>query len=333
LNSDIVTVTTAVDEQDTGATPSKPGGSGFSLREAILWVNQTGLSMTIAFADAYLIQAQNAMPDLMSDGAQIVGFPGVVLDFSSAGGGTDCVMLGGVDLRLIGVEVLNCPGIAVRLTGVQLQVADCTLRSTTGAGQAAQDTGIGNVFGPGNRVKGYTAGYAFAVGGMDLVIRGNRFEDGFGAIELQGISTQILLNDFHQLSSAAIHLPRGTLSSTIVHNTFNALGGASVSSVGGGVAVQGNILTGASCALVGMFSSGAIKSNMVDREQTGCSVVAATLVGDPQFLNPVLGDLRLSPTSPAVNACDDLGVDLNGPPTTTHYNGTAPDFGAHESPY
>ena len=45
-----VAVTTSVDEADVGATPSSPGGAGFSLREAIAWANAQSFATTITIA-------------------------------------------------------------------------------------------------------------------------------------------------------------------------------------------------------------------------------------------------------------------------------------------
>lgn len=50
------------------------------------------------------------------------------------------------------------------------------------------------------------------------------------------------------------------------------------------------------------------------------------------YVNRASSDFRLEPYSPAVNKGVDLGLDLNGP-DAGRFNGSAPDFGATESPY
>ena len=336
---DLVVVDTSLDEDDAGASPQVPGGSGLSLREAIRYVNLAAVPRVITFSGPMTIDAA-ALPPLSAADAWIVGNSGVVLDFARSPPNASCVTLAGSRQHLVGVEVRDCPAIAVEMLGVDTEVADCTLRSVTGSGQAAAVQARA-LFGPRNLVTGYSATtHPITVRASDVIIAGNRFSASQGAIKLESgaLRAAIERNQLDSIAGDAITLS-GSASANIRQNTFHEIAGTAIAgeiaASGGEIVVRGNILAGTPCALKGSVSKFAyLEPNLFPPGQSGClgATVSGNVVGNALFVNPGAGDFRLLPGSPGIDASIDLGIDLNGA-GAGDFNGAAPDFGAFESPY
>src|SRR5258706_12056369 len=80
-----VVVTTSADENDANATPSTPGGTGLSLREAMTYVNGLAQAKVIHFKNPMTIITTAKLPALTAPGASIVGMPGVKIDMNGVG--------------------------------------------------------------------------------------------------------------------------------------------------------------------------------------------------------------------------------------------------------
>lgn len=336
--TDDLVVTTAVDEADVGATPALPGGAGFSLREAIDYANLVGGAKVIRFAGPMTIRATGALPALTGAGASIVGRPGVVLDFGGVGAAT-CVSLRGSSQRLVGVEVADCAGTSLVVSGTNAQVAECGVRTGRGTGVGAQLRGSSGLFGPRNDVSGFLFGIKVMM--PNNVVDGNRIHANVVGVDAMGPGGVVVQRNFaYANTGAGIDIANNEPGAVVRFNTLNGNGshgvrvgiGATATDLrsnlftnNGGYGVSGGAAefaardpNGLFANALGAFSSGA---------PSGASVLA-----DPLYVAPASRDYRLTPFSPAVNRGVDLGLDVNGP-RPTNFDGSAPDLGASESPY
>lgn len=133
-------VTIAADENNAGATPMVPGGTGFSLREAITWASATAGAQTVCFdaslAGTTVTFTLGALPAL---GVQttIAGRPDVTVDFGMLLQGfstNDSVELHNLHLR--GVAPAGFAKIV--LNGNQLRITGSEIEGGGGHGLATQ---------------------------------------------------------------------------------------------------------------------------------------------------------------------------------------------------
>jgi hypothetical protein len=339
-----VVVTTSADEDDAGATPQAPGGTGLSLREAIRYVN-AGNGRVIRFARAMTLRAA-PLPPLTRDTAMIVGEPGTVLDFSLVTSGVaPCLVLAGSGQRLLGLDLHSCPGLTVQLAGVNAQVADSRITRGTGSGTGVELAGTRGQLGPRTEVAG------FAGSGVVLRASYNRVEgasihgNGAAGIEYGTASIAnvvIQRNEIYANGGAGITVAASPTTLSAYHNTIDGNGGPGIAAPQSatGITARNNLLTrnggaglcGAPNAYVVRDPNGyfANDGGMVCQGSPG----AGNVVADPQYLAPSRGDFRLLPGSPMRDAGVDLGAagaDLNGP-APGNYNGPQPDLGANEAP-
>lgn len=338
--SEDVVVTISADEANPGATPANPGGLGLSLREAITYVNGTGGPKAIRFLAPMLIHADE-LPALTAAGARIVGMPGVVLDFSTGTAKQGaCLNLAGTGQALIGVEALACHETLVQLQGSGNQVAESRLRDGRGSTPGVLVSGDDALVGPRTELFGFgEAGVQLE--GSRLVVDSSRIHDNGLGLDMSGARTVTVRRSaiFGNTGSGILIFP-STKEVLLQHSTVDGNGGSGVDFSSGGASiatVQNSLFT---------FNGGAglcgAAANYVERSANGffandggsyCQGSPdGGVLADPLYMSPTLHDYRLQPGSPAANAGADAGFDLNGP-LPGSFNGSAPDLGAHESPY
>ncbi len=333
-----VLVTTALDENDANATPTSSGGSGFSLREAIAYVNlPTTPETSIAFAGAFTIALGSALPALQKDGAAVLGLDGVVLDCSRFN--QQCLVLAGSGQKVVGLELSGSSGISLELDGAGYEVAGCRITGDpTKPSIGILATASGTV-GPGNEVSGCAANAIQASQLPDIVVDGNRIHSngGIGLIlfKVTVATVQRNLVFANGGSGMAISSSGGRLR----FNTLDGNGGDGLAS-GSQVTmdIRDNLLThngryGMSGPVSGLspFDHNGFFGNALG-PIAGAAPGATDVTADPRYVDRAVGDLRLLPGSPAVNAGADVGLDVNGPESGS-FNGAGPDLGATETPY
>lgn len=337
--SEDVMVTTSADEADPGATPANPGGLGLSLREAITYVNGAGGPRAIRFQAPMRVHADE-LPALTAAGARIVGMPGVVLDFSTGtarqGG---CLKLAGTGQALIGVEALACHETLVQLQGSGNQVAESRLHDGRGSVVGVLVSGDDALVGPRTEIFGFGDAGA-QLQGSRLVVDESRIHDNGVGIEMQGARTVTVRRSvISGNTGSGLSISPSTKEVLLQHSTVDGNDGSGVDFSGGApsATVRGSLFTSnGGAGLCGR------DSNYVERSANGffgndggsyCQgSPTGGVLADPLYMSPTLHDYRLQPGSPAANAGADAGLDLNGPRPGS-FNGSAPDLGAHESPY
>jgi hypothetical protein len=337
-------VTTSADEDDVGATPRVPGGTGLSLREAIRYVN-AGNGRVIRFAHAMTLRSA-VLPELTRDTAMIVGEPGTVLDFSPTMAGTGpCLTLDGSGQRLLGLDIHSCPDLTVEVVGDNAQVADSRITRGTANGMGVELGGTGGLLGPRTEVAGF-AGPGVVLRASDNKVEGASIHgNGTAGIEYgtASISSVVIQrNEIYANGGAGIAVAASPTSLSAYHNTIDGNGGPGIAAPNSatGITARNNLLTrnggpglcGAPTAYVVREPNGYFAND----GGTVCqgSVDAGSVVADPQYLARSRGDFRLLPGSPMRDTGVDLGdagVDLNGP-APGNYNGPQPDLGANEAP-
>lgn len=354
--STLVTVTTAVDEDDPGATPWDPINTGLSLREAINYVNGTPSPpagpWTIGF-DASLgaIALGSPLPPLSAAGAALVGFsdtgglPAVHLDFGGAN--QPCLTLEGPNQLLAWLRITGCDGTAVLLApgSAASQVTECRVEAPPSAlassiGVSARDS---VAIGPRNLVAGWATGVDIAgVGGL---VDGNTIRSGGIGIAVTtvpaGAALTVQRNKVYANSGSGMEVGSASGPLLVRHNLFHGNGVDGFAAGGPAVAVRNNLFTdnqhyGVNAAPNDLATAqfdhngffGNAKAATIPPLATGPSDVLA----DPRYIDAAAGDFRLAPDSPDVNAGIDTGLDVNGP-AIGNYNGSGPDIGPEETPY
>jgi hypothetical protein len=329
---DVVSVTTARDESDAGATPLAPGETGLSLREAVAYVNGLGAPRIIRVDVAAPIVHLSALPPLAVQGAAIVGRPDAPLEFPGVAAG--CVTLDGPNQLLLGATVTGCTATAVQLGNASdgSRIAECTVAPDPGGkGIDAKASGI---IGPRNEITG--ASTALKLVGSVLLVEENRIHgNDLGIFAIAGNQLTLRRNRIASNRSYGLQAQPSPGSCTLLHNVFDANGDDAVSltSFAGGVLARNNLLTrnggygirdgSPSSTLDHNGFSGNARAPMSSAEPGPTDLLA-----DPLYA----GDHRLAPGSPAIDRGVDTGLHLIGPGLPL-YNGAAPDLGVWEAPY
>lgn len=334
-------VTTAQDEADPGATAELPGGSGLSLREAILLANATGAPRRIRFSGPMILVLAR-LPQLTANGSSIVGGAGVVLDFRAQDPSSPdaCLTLAGADQALIRLELQGCPGPVLLDRGVRNRISECRFSPGARTGLGVRLSGADGVFGPGNEVEAFAAG-CLEVRGTGIRVEGNRLHGcGTGVeVENNADSAALRLNLVYANRGDGAWVGRAG-SVQLWNNTVAGNGGDGIELALNAlpVDVRNNALTGnGEYGVRGLAQTFAgVDPNLFFSNGSGAwsggAPGSGSVLADPLFLAEPAGDFGLAPGSPAINAGADLGLDVNGP-ALGNFHGSQPDLGAQESPY
>lgn len=326
-----VVVTTAADENDNGATPAAPGGTGLSLREAIDYANVHAGSV-IRFASPMTLTATQ-LPRLTASDVAIIGSAGTVVDFGNSNGATACLILEGDRQRVHALALRNCAGPPLELRGTSSQVAYCDLTGT----KPVVWGGSANLLGPGNDLHDFTTEAVRLVDGTH-VVDGNRVHHSAQGIRVQPTTGGAMIlqrNVVYANAGSGIVVDNGAAGPLLRHNTLyaNGLDGVSAPQLSAPLLLRNNILSGNGRYGVDAASFSASSPNVFydNAAASLSSIPDAPIAADPLFVNAASFDLRIRAESPAVNQGADLGIDVNGP-GAGNFNGAAPDVGAHETP-
>jgi PKD repeat protein len=340
--SDLVLVTTAIDENDSGATPGTPQGTGLSLREAISYSNATAGKQSILVPAGFSIALSSQLPNPTdAAGVDIVG-DGAVWDGTGMGPADDCIQPT-APTRIFGFEIRNCRRSPLRLAfgAGDSQFSRLNIHDNSQP-VFLNDTNV--LFGPDNEVS-HSAGHCVSVVGQSDTIAWNYIHDcATRGIDLTGSSDgALVIGNVITASNPGIFFGAGSNSSVLVHNVVHANLGDGVwvgSFSDTGIELQNNILSSnAGYGLRATDSVFAVNDHNdyfgnVQGTCTSCSSLGpASLESDPLYLSPASDDYRLQLSSPNVNAGIDTGQDVNGPePGNGLFSGSNPDIGARESP-
>jgi hypothetical protein len=342
-----VLVTTNLDENDLNATPSMPGNTGLSLREAMKYVNGLAMAKVIHFKGPMTITTTALLPSLTAPGASIVGRTGVLVDGNGLGGNQNAVIdLAGANTKLAWVGITNSPGYDVILDAAGTQVTECTLTGGNQKGHAVLMFAQDEICGPRNDISGFAGamnGTSYAVALYSNpktgkhVVDGNSIHDGWIALQDEGYpglvmqrntiyankshgivmfandsATLIRFNTIDGNAGDGIHVPNNVMGADIRDNVISNNGGYGIGSTAGVMYFEPN----------GFF-------NNTSGNVMGAMLGMSSTTTDPLFMNRGMADFRLRRASPCIDKGTDLGLDLNGP-LPGNFNGSAPDFGANE---
>jgi hypothetical protein len=337
--SDLV-VTTQLDENNFLSSPALPGGTGFSLREAIGFANNQVGPRVIRFSGPMQVRA-SSLPALTLGGATLFGGHQVVLDFTPAPDGGTCFTLDGADQRMVGLELHSCGGDVLAVRGVRSQVTEVTFLRGARDGGGVQLMGNETRFGPFNAVSGFSGPGVTLAGNQARVERNRVISCGEGIQIAQTSQSMLLQNELLQCGGAGVSVTRPAPGAQLWHNTLVGNGeGISFASAGPPVSLRNNLVAYSKGRGVsaGGASFSASAPNLFFANAGGdfftgvpdAGAPAGSLLEDPRFVGLDAGDLSLAPSSPAINAGADLGVDVNGP-GPGNFDGTAPDLGSRET--
>lgn len=333
--SDVV-VTTEADEDDANASPSSPGGTGLSLREAIKFVNSNPAGQRIRFQPGLEITSGSVLT-LSAENVTIVGEPDVEITFTGTTATSTCLTLEGAGDALIGVNARGCEGQLI-----DLKQPNQSVRGGRFEGSSASACGIRikeqtQTVGPGTELSGF-GDNAIETKASDGVIDGVRIHDcgtGIRVMVTGGnarIDRSVIYANTLGLDLRATTAIRACVIAGNTSDGIKATGSQSL-------AVRSSLLTGN-----GGFGINATSQTIASRDTNGYFgngggplsggqlPAANDVTADPLYLAPQAGDYRLGPESPAINAGVDLGLDLNGA-APNRFNGPLPDLGAEESPW
>lgn len=331
----VLTVTTASDEADTDATPSSPGGTGFSLREAIAHANEEVGHQQIVFEAQYTIDLTSPLPTI-TETAHVLGTAGtgsVTIDGSGAGPTAPCFSVQASDVVLDSLWIIDCPTEPVSFesgSGSGNMLTNCYISSS----------GPATFYGDGPVVLfnywNSPDTMAIAVYATDAEILANQIVNpaGAGIFVDNDAASVFLLANVIVAANPGLEL-RGFDGARVWHNTV-------VDSDGTGVRLQGttdvdfrnNIVSGSGS--FGVDSSNAPFSyfdynlyfDNTDGDCSSCTLQTSDLTADPLFVGG--SDFTPQATSPAVDSGVDLGDDRNLDDPGL-FNGAAPDRGFIET--
>lgn len=333
----ILTVTTAVDESNPGATPANPQGQGFSLREAVAYATSTAGPQAISVPSGMVISLTAQLDFTDTAGLSVLG-AGAVLDGAGiSGAGSSCVDISGRNVRVDGLEIRNCPGWPIYAHGQDSVVTRCTVHDNR---YGVEWAGSNDTFGPDNVV------FANGTFGIDVngtgLVTGNVFRNtpGPGVLLRSGADNSVVVGNFAYDNDRGIELAAQADGVKLWHNTIHAStrDGVLISNAASGLDVRNNIVTqsagfglNAAASSFAALDANDLFENALGACQACASLGPRALAVAPGYIDAAARDLRTLRSSPVTNAGVDTGADRNGPAPGT-FNGSAPDVGAFEAP-
>jgi parallel beta-helix repeat protein len=328
---DLLIVTTGADESDGGATPGSPGGTGFSLREAIAFAVTQGTRKSILVPSGTAIPIGTVLTlSGLTSGVDIVG-DGATIDGS--GTALDCLEINNTtSVRVFGLAITNCPGFALSILNGSHTVERCDLSSSL---MGASIESNGGTFGPHNLVS--ACGTGVELTGVTTVLE-NRMTGSAGAgIFLRAGSQGSLVQGNEFLRNDVGIEAISTNNSDLYHNTIHDSATASIrlSNSVSSYGLLNNIFSTAPIALdarTGNFATRETNDYFnVTTECVSCTLVASERTDDPLYIDDASDDYRLQSSSLLIGTGTDTALDINGA-APGNFNGAAPDMGANEAP-
>jgi len=327
-------VTTNADENDAGATPATPGGTGFSLREAITLANATAGAQTIGFKAGIVVAQTSPLPTL-TQAATIIG--GVV-NASAVTAKKECIVINGSSIVIDGLEIYGCRARPIYIIGGSSnQITNCNVHDNDAGVETGTSSGTLTI-GPNNVIRN-SGGSCVLINVDSAQVIDNRIDTcAANGVFLASSANSRVIGNLILRGNPGIGTSSGTTNATIWHNTI-ALSGAMGMTAGSMTLgdVRNNIF-----ALNGTYAFTGANGDFAFQDYNiyfgnpsgvcnGCTPGPNTSQLDPKFANVAGGDFTLLAGSPAINFGTILATDRNGA-APGNYNGTAPDAGYWESP-
>jgi len=322
-------VSTAVDEEDVGATRDDPMGTGLSLREAILIANAEPGHQAISFESDYSVVLDSQGLPTITESLDLVGV--ATIDGRNLPASVVCLETTGSDILISSFSFENCPTEPIIVQGgSRVEISDCTV---VDAGNSIAVTGDDHRVLRNEILRSPGAG--IWCDASSTLIEGNRIVDtGVGISFTDAGSASRAIGNVIIRNHIGIGLfaPAGVI---VVHNTVHDSDFGVTINGATDVDVQNNVIVGSLESGVDLTAGGFLAfdanlfwANAVDC--TNCTPGAASVFADPNFEDPDNDDLNLAPLSPAIDQAIDLGYDRNSTAPGL-FNGAAPDMGALES--
>ncbi|HYQ44006.1 MAG TPA: right-handed parallel beta-helix repeat-containing protein [Polyangiaceae bacterium] len=328
-------VTTSVDEADTGASPSSPGKTGFSLREAIAFANAQAGRQSITFDAAVTTIGLKSPLPAVQETLDITG--SVVLDASTNTSTSACLSVASSDVHLDQLEIHDCQGEPVLFSSSTSTGNQLTNSYIHDNKKAVVIYGDGAVMS--NCLVTFSAAAGLDIYGKNAQLQGNDVAASIGT----NYSIHDGANGAYLLANVSIGggdgIALGAVTgitiwhSTIVDSVYAGLNVGTATQVD----ARNNIFVGADTYGVRGADSAFsqldhnLYFNNTSGNRNSGNLDATSIVGDPLFTDPTNFDYSLKAGSPAINKGFNLAVDRNGS-TSGLYNGSAPDIGWSESP-
>jgi hypothetical protein len=339
--TELLIVTTEIDEEDAAATVGAPGGTGLSLREAIKIANNRPGRQAIGYYGAMSQRLMRGLPPLCdSAGVDLVAdafAQNVELDCSDVTGTEPCLTL--CDNNFVaGLVLRGCAAEAIRYKGTNNQVTRC----------AIEDNGVGvsvrqrdNTVGPGNLIRSHgEIGFGVDVRANALVVDNTIVGHEVGVVLVNQSDGTRVIGNIVAKNRVGARLEGNAKDIVLAHNTFWSQRDVALGAAGSatGVVFFNNIVgySGKTGIDLSVSSFNALNSNDFWHNedgdlQPGDVLPPGNFALEPALAAPDLGDFALSPTSALGNAGMASDYDRNGPGPGL-FNDAAPDIGALELP-
>jgi hypothetical protein len=320
ISTNTFVVTTSTDEGDANATPVSPGGTGFSLREAITYANQTSGQQTIQIPTGYNIALGSMLPALTDASGTVILGQGAVLNGSGASSVNPCLRISSDNNRVTGLEIAGCRRAPIDIdSGQNNQLDSLDVHDND---RPISVSAANNRVGPGNIIAGNGTN-GLSLGAPNVLVDQNRIMDNvnIGVLMLSTSDGARLIGNILARNAVGFEINTACNDVVIYHNVIdgNTSRGGTISTTVTGTDFQANLITSNGGPGVSSFDAAYGVRDYNDwwnNAGTACSGCAALgshdLTVDPMYVDAVAGDFHLMSASPVRDAAPDLGVDTNG---------------------
>lgn len=328
-------VTTGADEEDVGATATDPLGEGLSLREAILLANEEPGTQIVGIQPGLVTLLTEPLPAIT--GSLLLLGGQTEIDATSATTTSGCIVVR-APVTLENFTIRGCPAEPVYVgsgSGSQIR----TVRFIDNAkALTTSETASRTRIGPDNEFFGSASDAIALAGAEDQVFDSTiRAPGGNGIFVDTGATNASIVGNLIVRAVRGVSFSSGADGATIWHNTI-------VSSTESGIAtgqsagldVRNNIFThAANYGVAGDDAAfSALDHNLYFDNGLGdcnpCTVGTNAVLADPLYQNVHGDQFTVQPTSPAIDAGQDTGADVNGVRSGL-FDGLAPDLGFAEA--